>query len=378
MRAILLALLLLLVAPAADAQLIRSVSPSTCPNGTSFADGCPGAPVGTIQLPALLAPYAAHRPPWNVAGVDYAVGIPTSVTLSDPTLGGLPSGCSFSGHTVTCSGNNITVQGWDFSLHGGTILSFSGNTTGSVVQNNKFKLDPNCNDPLVKWTTPAAGTFTITQNTFDGGGATCGALTFATFFFGQNGNGATVTITYNYFTNVPQDVADVFGSTTGSMLFVYKYNVTNVQGFQGHPDGLQYNTGNFNNSEVAFNTYYIPANGNGVAGGTQPYHVEAFNTSAGNSSAITNTTVHNNTIVTPGTCTGPGFPTGCTINFAIACKADAPVSGGGPNTNVGFQAYGNYVDPTGALNWFTNSGCTGVSNGTPELNINLNNGATLP
>jgi hypothetical protein len=34
------------------------------------------------QHPALLAGYA-KRPPWKVAGVDYAVGVPATATLTD-------------------------------------------------------------------------------------------------------------------------------------------------------------------------------------------------------------------------------------------------------------------------------------------------------
>ena len=74
-----------------------------CLMGSAYPDGCPGAPTGTpstapgagqglYQNPGFFtyarqsgqAAYAV-RPPWNVAGVDYAVGIPSSVTLLDPT-----------------------------------------------------------------------------------------------------------------------------------------------------------------------------------------------------------------------------------------------------------------------------------------------------
>ena len=54
----------------------------SCPRGTSYQDGCPGAPSGTIQYPNLLNSYAV-RPPWNVAGVDYYVGMPAGQNLID-------------------------------------------------------------------------------------------------------------------------------------------------------------------------------------------------------------------------------------------------------------------------------------------------------
>src|SRR5262249_38756091 len=47
-----------------------------------LGDGSANAPAGTPELPNLFAGEAA-RPSWEVAGVDYAVGIPTGTVLTD-------------------------------------------------------------------------------------------------------------------------------------------------------------------------------------------------------------------------------------------------------------------------------------------------------
>ena len=72
----------------------------------SPGDGSANAPAGAPQLPSLLNGYAV-RPPWEVAGVDYAVGVPTGTTLKDPTLR-----ISMSGVSVDTTNRLILVTPW--------------------------------------------------------------------------------------------------------------------------------------------------------------------------------------------------------------------------------------------------------------------------
>ena len=82
---------------------------ATNANGTSsgvtqtvnaYADGSIGAAAGgTVQYSNFFTSRALQsgqtystRPPWNVAGVDYAVGVPSGA-LKDPLSASLPSGC---------------------------------------------------------------------------------------------------------------------------------------------------------------------------------------------------------------------------------------------------------------------------------------------
>ncbi len=46
----------------------------------TLGDGSANAPAGPAQMPSLLNGYKAP-PPWEVAGVDYAVGVPSGLTL---------------------------------------------------------------------------------------------------------------------------------------------------------------------------------------------------------------------------------------------------------------------------------------------------------
>lgn len=127
--------------------------PGLCPQGTysnaeGVSDGCPGAPVGTPDNVTLFQQtnyfgaggYAAQsgqvyttRPPWNVAGADYPVGIPAGVILKDPyteyLLGNFPAGCvvgqgapyntsgNANGYYVRCANmsSNLTIDGYDMS-----------------------------------------------------------------------------------------------------------------------------------------------------------------------------------------------------------------------------------------------------------------------
>jgi hypothetical protein len=77
-------------------------------------DGSANAPAGTPQLPNLLSSYAS-RPSWEVAGVDYAVGVNPGVAIKAPTAGNLPSGASLSGNAIYVNGTNVTLDGYDLT-----------------------------------------------------------------------------------------------------------------------------------------------------------------------------------------------------------------------------------------------------------------------
>jgi hypothetical protein len=92
-----------------------------------------------------------RRPPWNVAGVDYPVGINAGIKLVDPaTLPACagstwPSPCkglaAYGQHlVVVANGSNPIINGYDFTLDGGwELYVVSTNVTGVVtVTNNKF------------------------------------------------------------------------------------------------------------------------------------------------------------------------------------------------------------------------------------------------
>ena len=181
-------------------------------------------------------------------------------------------------------------------------------------------------------------------------------------------DGNTTTLTYNSYLNTPQDATDHAGPGSGSAAIVSKYNLFYKEGWQGHPDGIQTCGGNFTGIIVSYNMYYTSTSGGTIAG-VQPFHIEAQCTSA-----ISNSTISYNTLALLGACNaGSNYPTGCSVNYGIACKLDS-----GSNSNSGFASYGNYIDWTGAIAAESNGyACTGTTWGSPVANIDMSTGGVL-
>ncbi len=195
-----------------------------CPRGTAFADGCSGAPVGAnIQHPSFFTGYAnqnaqtyATRPAWNVAGVDYAVGIPAATSLKDPTVNTLPTGCTLNAgtHVVTCSGahGGLTFDGWDFGNAGGAGLCvrlvITGNVDGAIViQNSNFMNSTGngaqCNvsngSLIVMNANSAASSVLVQDNVFDSNAQTVSYAPLNPALAVTMSNGQNVTVQYNAF-----------------------------------------------------------------------------------------------------------------------------------------------------------------------------------
>src|SRR5262249_38094657 len=100
-------------------------------------DGSANAPAGTPQLPNLFTGYTV-RPPWMVAGVDYAVGVPQGTVLTDwQKLTG--PGISIVGNVVRIDNTNgVDISNVDFSLHGGAVL-YINNSNNTVVTDCSFQ-----------------------------------------------------------------------------------------------------------------------------------------------------------------------------------------------------------------------------------------------
>jgi len=345
------------------------ISSTRCPHAAAgFDDGCKYAGAGAPPYPMLLDSYGTRRPPFDVAGVDYSVGVAPG-TLLDPSEEPLPAGCSYSRNIVTCQQSNTVLSGYDFSLHKGIQLIVGGGATNVTIRDNKFALGPNCKDPVININ--AGGFVMFSHNSIDGNGALCGnRLVFGSLINGVYRDGATLTVDYNLFYDTPVDITDNRGPDMGAARIVNRYNLFYLQGFSGHPDGIQLNGGNFDLIDVSFNTYYNRSPPSTV-GGTQPFHIEAQLTAA-----IRNSTVSYNTILTPGACRGGrNWPNGCAANFDIACKNDQVA--GWIDSNTNFSAFGNYIDWSGAIAALFNNCGTGATWGKPTPNLDLNTGATL-
>jgi len=133
-------------------------APYTCPQGTAYTlagDGCAGAQDnGSVRRPDYFWGFIngvvyPTRPPWNVAGVDYAVGY--SGTLKDPSVpNSLPLCVEGSGNTrrIDADVQPCVLDHFDFSLNGGYCFKITGANRNTVVfSNDLFSHGPsNCTE----------------------------------------------------------------------------------------------------------------------------------------------------------------------------------------------------------------------------------------
>src|SRR5579872_4817827 len=104
---------------AAGPRVARSQQPAI-PSHWSGDDGSANAPAGTAQYPNLLKGYIA-RPPWHVAGVDYAVGPPAGTKFKDPATISTDSSQPIfrAGKLIYLNGNRAILDSYDCGLGGG-------------------------------------------------------------------------------------------------------------------------------------------------------------------------------------------------------------------------------------------------------------------
>ena len=330
---------------------------------TVAAPGGNSAAGGTPQLPSLLSGYAA-RPGWQVAGVDYAVGVPSGAALLDPTVAAnLPAGASIDAvnHMIDVHGNNVTLSGYDFSLHGGWGVTIEAGTTGTTtISNSNFVMGSG--EPIaINAQSTNVGNLTVLNDTFNGtqqnipsvqpppaGSGLSGAINY-------NGNG-TFVAEYNDIFNMPGDGIDF---SSGTVTPTIEYNLFAGLGYTpgAHADPVQFYGDTVNNAVIDFNTIYSPQGSNKSAN-------EGLQIEAQGGSTITNTQIENNVII----ATGPTM----TQSLSIATWQDSG------NTLSGVTVTNNYVDPTASY------GALGTGSNAPQgsglvfnNNINMLTGAAI-
>lgn len=260
----------------------------------SRIDGRSLAPNTAIQYPTLLNSYV-KRAPWKVVGVDYAAGYPTSTVLKDwNTISQANGAVSLTTHRVRIDGNNIVLDGYDFTANGAAdILIFGSNVT---ISNSKL---------LWSDAVRLAGSFslmgiiagannsTIKYCVFDGNGTALGAnAANQTSLISCNGIGK-LTLQYNYFFNFNQHVLEL-GALTSSTLD-YQFNLI-ANGGSGatlqHMNYLQItSSGSYSDAVVQFNTAYGPT--------TNPSGGEGFQMYNNGSGNVAGTFAYNTIIATP-------------------------------------------------------------------------------
>ncbi len=332
--------------PPAHAQL-------GCPISSGVADGCPAPKGGTFQVPTFFSGYARQsgqtwgnkngdngcpasrqncHPTWNVAGVDYPIGVYTPVAqLADPANIPASSNCVWhatgshwnpSAPYLQCGVDltqNSDIEGYNFGDiggHGCAGIELPVHYAASVtIRNNRFGFDdPGCsaNFQWVSGISPSiiydsyhlkSGNLTITQNEVDGetdnpntGGAAM------VYWIGAR-MGGTLRMTYNAFYKNPAHAyafSGIAGAGTISAAYNYYEQIHDTHGWKGHAEvqGM----GGYHAFSSQFETVLNTTDTNG-AGETLLYVVDAPSTVY--SSLISNDVLVMNTI--------GGNPAGTTV-----------------------------------------------------------------
>ena len=319
----------------------------------TLGDGSANAAAGPPEYASLLNGMAV-RPPWMVAGVDYAVGTPAGQTLTDWEKISIPGvTVDIANRQVIVTSNNVNLNGIDFSLHGGACLWIEG-ASNVTVSNNKFGFTQKPTSyNIIGISDHATGTV-IKYNTIDGAGlnAVSGDATSAITL---NANG-TLDVEYNWLKNINADAiqTDITVGNATSNGITFKYNLIDDDGAQApgndsHPDYLQFGAGTYNNIVVEYNTAYQHTTGS-----------DGFWLLGG---VINNFEMAYNTMV----AVGAGSINGA---FGVMTQPDNGLHGGivnGPGS-----IHDNYVDPDQLYNGFAYGGPTAPSSRYGDYYNNVN------
>lgn len=229
----------------------------------AFNDGTLLAPAAVVQYPAMLASYAT-RPVWRVAGVDYAVGVPSSTVLKNP------ASIAIAGVTVNAvarqvivTGNNVVLDGYDFSLNGGWSVRVIGADNTRIVNSLFIETASQTEVPIT--TDTAATNLYVGYSTIDGGGATPSPMEGA--LIAMNGRGLVTE--YCWLKNAPSNIF-VFGGlgVGGGGSVTIRYNLVEDAGRAGGGGGAYIRTGSgaYNHIQIVFNTSRQTPGGTGTAG----------------------------------------------------------------------------------------------------------------
>ena len=217
-----------------------------------------------------------HNTPitYNLAGIDYPVGHDTALLLKDPTVDALPSCARFSGHTITVTTGDCSIDGWNFALHSSALV-VSGGLSRVVITNNLFACNrDSTGDEQQVLVEPGPTDLMIKYNTFNGGSergrgcisngaiasvniaATSGAVVFEYNYCFKpdskclnvsSGGSGTLAITeqYNFYAELGicgsscshGEAQYSFGRTTETLIWTSKFNVA-LNHFYSAPSNL--------------------------------------------------------------------------------------------------------------------------------------------
>lgn len=333
------------------------VSSSTDQIFTTPDDGSGSASTAAIQLPHLLDGYAV-RPPWQVAGVDYAVGIHSGVTLTPASSLSSNPNLTISGNNISCSGtSSITLDSIDFT--GYSFSTSAGGCANVIITNSKFACPPS-------WSSSASfalihdqanANYTLKYDEFDGDN--CGTW--------PNDTSDPIAVNnlvfqYNYMHHMPE--RHVSDTGEGSTLD-YRFNLINQPLTQtgAHENFLQWGDGVIGPVTVAFNTTYQGSTPGG----------EGFQFYTNNPGSISTINFSNNTMVAQlsgGVQTMSNMVHGNCHSTSDCSTTTDVVSGSAIN------AY-NYFDASGAFGAYYSGSMTSTMGWTSFGNIDMTTGFTI-
>jgi hypothetical protein len=186
----------------------------------------------------------SHRPPWKVAGVDYYVGVPTELTLKNPSTISV-AGVKVGSRSITITGNNVTLDGYDFS---GWMVVTSGANTRLI--NSKFDgVEPGGTQSSVISGLPGSSNLYVGFSTIDG---LSGAGGRAEFLVEMEGPGLTVE--YSWLRRSNSDIIGRHGKSGGGI--VIQNNLIEQSGMTPgtHGDYLQVYGPTLDSISILFNT----------------------------------------------------------------------------------------------------------------------------
>lgn len=321
--------------------------PTACPySAGGYSDGCTGAPPAPANYPSFLSGVGyAVRPPWNVAGVDYGVGITPGTVLTDwqsISITGVSTEGGSHGTQVFCNGaaSTVTINGVDFSLHGGaSFTNYESNCSNITITNSKFGCVPYDNTANIN--DPGSSTWVIENNWFNAAGCGLGSNGFQSITSSTN-----TTFRYNWVQNMPGELLNTYAGSID-----YRFNLIDEANIldSTHQNFLQTNGGgNMPSMVVVFNTVKSTT----CSPGTQP-GAEGFQFYNNATGTVANGSVSNNVMVARG---GP-----CTYNsesFPLMTYMIHGTGAGSATTTVTgtITANQNYFDTTGADGpWYCSS-----------------------
>src|SRR5260370_36546282 len=198
-------------------------------------------------------------------------------------------------HIIFVTGSNVTLDGYDFSLHGGWSVYIERGRSDTVIENSKFLVGANNLVPIAAES--GAGKLTVEYCTIDGGRFGVAGNPGAIYtLISYNGSGG-LTVEYDWLKNAPQHIIEFRNGT-----LIDQYNLIQNAGYfvGAHVNDVQFNGSVSDGSVIGFNTDFNPQPVNGYPIPGEDIHVEAqlgF--------TITHTRVDNNTLLP----TDPPLPT---------------------------------------------------------------------